>query len=224
MKVYPIFLNDLCRRRCVVIGGGHEAEQKVAGLLACDAQVTLIAGTVTESLATWESENRFNRLARDYQPGDLKGAFLVISEKGSPERNAQVWQEATAEGALVNVMDDVQSCNFVAGSVVRQGPLAVAISTSGAAPTLAVRLRERLQAELGPEYKEFLDLMAALREPMMIRYPTFGKRRHLWYQLVDSDILSRLRDGRHDLAYERAAAIVGQDVVNEARRRGYDAG
>jgi siroheme synthase-like protein len=209
MKVYPIFLNDLSRRRCIVIGGGHEAERKVEGLLACDATITLIASAITSVLQAWAEAGRVTWIGRDYEPGDLKGAFLVICENTQPERNEQIWQEGEAEGALVNVMDDIPHCNFVAGSVIRQGALVISISSSGAAPALAVRLRQRLEREFGPEYAEFLQMMQALREPMAACYPAFAERRDHWYKLVDSDILDHLRLGQYGKAYQRLAEIVG---------------
>jgi siroheme synthase-like protein len=103
--------------------------------------------------------------------------------------------EGEAEGVLVNVMDDVEHCNFVAGSVIRQGHLTVSISTAGAAPTLAVRLRQRMEQEFGPEYALFLEWMKALREPMSQQYDSFNERRERWYALVDSDLLTLLKDG-----------------------------
>ena len=113
---------------------------------------------------------------------------------------------------LVNVMDDVPHCNFVAGSVVRQGDLVVSISTSGAAPALAVRLRQQLETWLGPEYGEFLALMRTLRAPMVARFPAFQERRARWYELVDSDILAHLCAGDIEQADVRVAKILERPV------------
>ena len=212
MNVYPIFLNDLSKRRCLVIGGGHEAERKVAGLLDCRADVTVIAESITPQLQTWAEDGRIAWIDRPYQPGDLQDAFLVIAETQAPEINAQIWQEGEAEGALVNVMDDVPHCNFVAGSVIRQGPLVVSISTSGAAPALAVRLRQRLTRELGSEYGQFLQWMQALRPYMARRFPSFAERRDQWYRLVDADVLERLRQGQPRQAAQRIRDIVGPEA------------
>jgi siroheme synthase-like protein len=212
MKPYPIFLIGLAERHCIVIGGGHEGEGKVKGLLECDATVTVISPTLTEQLQAWADAGRFTWLARAYQPGDLRNAFLVIAERSDPETNTAIWEEAEAEGALVNVMDDVEHCSFVAGSVVRQGPLTISISTSGAAPTLAVRMRQRMEQELGPEYGLFLEWMRDLRSPMAERYPDFHERRAHWYALVDSDILDLLRAGERERARQRVAEIAGIEV------------
>lgn len=208
MKPYPIFLINLSERHCVVIGGGHEGEGKVKGLLDVDATITVISLELTETLQMWAEEGRFTWLARDYQPGDLRNAFLVIAERRDPITNAAIWDEGEAEGALVNVMDDVEHCNFVAGSVVRQGPLTVAISTSGAAPALSVRMRQRMQREYGPEYGTFLAWLRDMRPAMAARYPNFNERRTLWYELVDSNVLELLRTGQFAEAQRRVLEIV----------------
>ena len=210
MKPYPLFLIGLEERRCVVIGGGPEAEYKVKGLLACDASVTLIAAEVTETLERHAEKGRLGWIRRDYQCGDLRAAFLVIATPADPETNARIYREAEEEGALVNVMDDTQHCNFIAGSVVRRGPLVVSISTSGCAPALAVRLRERFEREFGPEYADFLELLAELRDPLAGAVPEFEQRRALWYRLVDSDVLDLFRAGQRQRARERVGEIVSR--------------
>ena len=207
MKPYPLFLIGLASRHCIVIGGGHEAEQKVAGLLACEATVTVISPKLTDQLQQWADEGQFTWLNRPYQAGDLRGAFLVIAERSDPVTNEAIWQEAESEKALVNVMDDIAHCNFVAGSVMRQGPLTIAISTSGATPALAVRLREQMEAAYGPEYALFLQWMQALRQPMAAHHPDFAERRRRWYEVVDSDVLELIRNGRYDQARQRLTEI-----------------
>ncbi len=213
MKPYPIFLIGLENYHCVVIGGTHEGEGKVRGLLACNATVTVIAPTLTEQLQAWADEGLFVWLERPYQKGDLRGAFLVIAERDDPETNTAIYAEAEAEGALVNVMDDVDHCNFVAGSVIRQGKLVISISTSGAAPALSVRTRQRLQEEFGPEYAIFLDWMQAMRPPMAETYPKFGDRKTRWYEMVDSDILALIKAGEFAQARQRILEIAGEEVV-----------
>lgn len=222
LRPFPIYLIGLENRHCVVIGGGHEAQGKVRGLLDCQATVTVVHPTLTEQLQTWAEEGRFTWLAREYRRGDLQGAFLVIAERTEPQHNAAIWQEAEEEKALVNVMDDVAHCNFVAGSVVRRGKLVLAISTSGAAPALSVRLRQRMEAEFGLHYARFLDWMQVLREPMAAHYPSFSERRALWYEIVDSDVLTLLQNGLAEAAYARLAAIVGPQVAL-AIPEGFDA-
>src|SRR5919106_3068995 len=106
MKGYPVFLTGLDTKRCVVIGGGPEAERKVAGLLECDASVTVISPDLTPLLRLWVEGGTIAWLARSYQPGDLQGAYLVIITDSPPPIRAAIGQEAEAERALLNVADD----------------------------------------------------------------------------------------------------------------------
>jgi siroheme synthase-like protein len=216
MQPFPIYLIGLENRHCIVIGGGHEGEYKVKSLLDVSATITVIAPKLTPLLTEWAEAGRFTWLQRRYQPGDLSGAFLVIAERDDPDTNAAIWQEAEAAGILVNVMDDVEHCNFVAGSVVRQGALTLSISTSGAAPALSVRLRQQFEKQFGPEYATFLAWMGALRPPMSQQYPDFQEQRALWYELVDSQILSLIRDRKLEEARELLKEISGIVALPDA--------
>jgi precorrin-2 dehydrogenase len=209
---YPVYI-QLKDQPCVVVGGGKIAEGKVEGLLAVQAKVTVISPDLTPHLLSLANQKQITQLDRTYQPGDLTGAFLVVCATDQTEVNHQVWQEATANGQLVNVVDDTPRCNFIAPSILRKGDLTIAISTSGAAPALAVRLKERLQSELGPEYERFLELASALRKPLAQHIPDFEARKALWYDLVDSEILEVLADGDEAKAREIISRVVGFDFA-----------
>ena len=205
---YPVFI-QLRDQPCVVIGGGKIAEGKVEGLLAAQAQVTVIAPHLTPRLHELVETKQISYLEREYQSGDLTGAFLVICATDQSEINHEVWQEATANRQLVNVVDDTPRCNFIAPSILRKGDLTIAISTSGKAPALAVRLKERFQQQLGPEYERFLELAGELREPVARHIPDFETRKALWYELVDSEILDVLARGDEAAAREIISKVVG---------------
>ena len=205
---YPVYI-QLREQPCVVIGGGKIAEGKVEGLLTAAANVTVISPNVTHRLHELVEAKQIKYLARTYQPGDLAGAFMVICATDQAEINHQVWQEASANHQLVNVVDDTPRCNFIAPSILRKGDLTIAISTSGKAPALAVRLKERLQRELGPEYERFLELAGELREPLARHVPDFETRKALWYELVDSEILQALAHGDESAAREIISQVVG---------------
>ena len=205
---YPVYI-ELREQPCVVIGGGKIAEGKVEGLLAARANVTVISPDLTANLRELVEEKKITYIARAYQPGDLTGAFMVICATDQAEINHQVWQEASANRQLVNVVDDTPRCNFIAPSILRKGDLSIAISTSGKAPALAVRLKERLQRELGPEYERFLELAGELREPLARQVPDFETRKAIWYELVDSEILDVLARGDETTAREIISRVVG---------------
>ena len=205
---YPVYI-QLREQPCVVIGGGKIAEGKVDGLLAAEAKVTVISPDVSPHLGQLAERGLISYIAREYRPGDLTGAFMVICATDQAEINRQVWQEATANHQLVNVVDDTPRCNFIAPSILRKGDLTIAISTSGKAPALAVRLKERLQREIGPEYERFLELAGELREPLARHIPDFETRKALWYELVDSGILDVLARDDEASAGEMISQIVG---------------
>jgi precorrin-2 dehydrogenase/sirohydrochlorin ferrochelatase len=115
MKGYHVFLTGLDTKRCVVIGGGLEAERKVAGLLECTASVTVISPDLTPTLRRWVEDGTIAWLSRHYQPGDLQGAHLVIVTDSSLPMQAAICQEAEAERALLNVADDMSQSDFTAG-------------------------------------------------------------------------------------------------------------
>jgi len=219
MKVYPVYLNRLDEKETVIIGGNHEAERKVNELLACDANLTVISPELTSELQELADSNRFTWISRAYTQGDLEGAFMVIVAEFEGETNRKVFEEAEDRGILANVMDDIPHCNFTFGSLIKRGPLALSISTSGAAPALAVRLRQKFEKEFGPEYEPFLEMMQALRDPMKEVYHDFDTRKDLWYRVVDSEVLELFRVNRSKEAYHKTREIVGSDVFDRAFKK-----
>lgn len=205
---YPVYLS-LAERLVVVKGGGPVAEGRVDGLLRCGARVRVVAPELTTELARRVRGGEIEHVARPYRPGDLEGATLVLAEPGDQASDAEFFAEAERRGIFANVEDDLDHCSFIMPAVVRRGDLAIAISTSGRAPALAVRLRERLERELGPEYGALLELAGRLRAPLASTVPEFEERRRRWYELVDSEVLHLLREGRAAEARERAEQIMG---------------
>lgn len=208
MAHYPVYL-DLRDRPCVVVGGCGLAEEKARGLLAAGARVTLIAPDITPGLADLAVEGRIDVLARRFRGGDLRKAFLAVVAEREPAVVEAVWRESRERNVLVNTVDDVPHCDFIAPAVVRRGDLSVAISTGGKAPVLAVRLRQRLESWLGEEHARFLELAGSVRVPLAILLPDLASRRDLWYRLIDSDVLHLLRRGEEEAALARFEEILG---------------
>lgn len=208
MEHYPVYLN-LKGRSCFVLGGCAMAEEKARSLVAAEAKVTVIAPEVTPGLGELTLRGRIDWIDRRYRRGDLRPAFLVIVVSQPAAVTEGVWEETRGRNVLVNTLDDVPHCDFIAPAIVRRGDLAVAISTGGKAPALAVRLRQRLEAELGEEHARFLEIAGDLRVPLARRWPDFETRRTLWYRLVDSDVLHLLRRGHESAALARIEEIFG---------------
>jgi len=214
--MFPIYLRRLDERKTVLVGGNEEAEGKAAQLLERDARLVIISPDLTPRLKKWADQNRFKWIKRMYQKGDLEGAFMAIVAQYASDINEKVYQEALERNILVNVMDDIPHANFAFGSIVKRGPLTISISTSGAAPALSVRLRQRFEKEFGSEYADFLEFMQKLRKPMKRYHADFETRRDIWYQLIDSELLTYFRNDQQDKIYRKAIDIAGREVVDEA--------
>lgn len=211
----PLML-DLRGWPCAVLGGSAMAEEKVLTLLAAEADITVIAPSLTPALHELADAGRIEWLERDPGPEHLQGFRLAISALMDSARNAQLAREAERLGVLFNAADDPPHCRFILPSVHRQGGLLIAVSTSGRCPALAVRLRERLAAEFGPHYAKFLDMASELRRRMASTVPDFSTRRRLWYRIVDSSALALLRDGRDAEARAEVEAILSGTRKEEA--------
>jgi siroheme synthase-like protein len=211
---YPVFL-DLRDRPCYVIGGCAMAEEKVKALVAAGARVTVISPDLTSGLAGLAVEAKVDSIARRYRRGDLRTAYLVVVVAQSAAVVQAVWEETRGRNILVNTLDDVPHCDFIAPSIVRRGDLTVAISTGGKAPVMAVRLRQKLERELGDEHARFLELAGQLRAPLARRWPDFETRKALWYRLIDSDVIHLLRRGNEPAALARIEEIFGIPVAAE---------
>jgi precorrin-2 dehydrogenase / sirohydrochlorin ferrochelatase len=193
---YPIFL-DLSGKKCLVIGEGHEIAGKVRSLVDAAAKVTYVNPRAAPAIEALAAAGRISWARRGFEPPDLDGCFLAIADG---KENAEIFRLAEERQVLMNAVDDPEHCRFSFGSVHRQGDLTISISTNGVAPALAVRLRERLEREIGPEYAELLRMLKEVRGEIGERLADFNARRALWYRIVDSDILDKLREGRRDEA------------------------
>ncbi|MSQ12668.1 MAG: bifunctional precorrin-2 dehydrogenase/sirohydrochlorin ferrochelatase [Dehalococcoidia bacterium] len=141
---YPVYL-DLRGKRCLVFGGNGEAEKKVPGLLIGQAKLEVFATELTPRLQGQAQSGAFTWRQRGYRAGDLAGAFLaIVADTANPKVNQDVYDEAQAQGTLLNVADITYLCNWIAPAVTRRGPVTVAASTGGISPALARRLKDEL--------------------------------------------------------------------------------
>jgi siroheme synthase-like protein len=194
----------LAGRRCVVVGGGPIGLEKVEGLLACDADVTLVAPDAQPELVQLALEGSIRWEQRDYDPADLEGALIAIAATDDTDLNVRVFEDAEARSMLVNVVDVPPLCNFILPAIVRTGPLAVAISTAGASPALAKRMKREIAAEFGEPYANLAILLNDARGWAKATLPTYQDRKEFFESIVngDPDPVELLRAG--DVAGVRA--------------------
>ena len=153
----------LSGRRCVVVGGGDVGLEKVEGLLACDGRVTLVAPEAHPDLVELALEGSITWERREYQPDDLEGAFIAIAATDDTDVNIRVYEDAERRAMLVNVVDVPPLCNFILPAIVRTGPLAIAISTAGASPALAKRMKREIAELFGEPVRAARDLLNEVR-------------------------------------------------------------
>ncbi len=187
----------LSGRRCVVIGGGEVGLEKVEGLLACDAQVTLIAPEAHPELVQLALEGSIRWEQRGYEQGDLDGALIAIAATDDTDLNIRVFEDAEARSMLVNVVDVPPLCNFILPAIVRNGPLAIAISTAGASPALAKRMKREVGELFGEPYALLAVLLNDARGWAKATLPTYQDRKRFFESIVNGqpDPIELLRAG-----------------------------
>jgi uroporphyrin-III C-methyltransferase / precorrin-2 dehydrogenase / sirohydrochlorin ferrochelatase len=193
---YPVTL-DLEGRRCVLIGGGSIAAQKLPALITAGAVITVIAEAIGDEVRNAARDRDVALITRPYAEGDLDNAFLAIAATDDGAVNERAFNEAEAKGVLFNAVDDIDHCHFAAPATVKRNDFMLAISTNGKAPALAKRVRKRLAHEFGPEYGELVDLLGEVREETLakrrIDFDTWAER---WQLALDHDVLGLVREKR----------------------------
>lgn len=191
---YPAIL-DIAGRRAVVVGAGKIGEGKIEGLLHADAKVTVVSLTATDRVREWARAGRIELHERAYLSSDLDDTFLVIAATENNDTNVRVFEDAEARQMLCNVVDVTHLCNFILPSIVRHGDLAIAVSTGGASPAMARRIRISLAQCYGDEYAVALELLGSLREELKTMYPSPDDRKVLFERMVYSDFMELVRAG-----------------------------
>ena len=192
---YPVYLN-LAGKKCVILGGGFVAEGKVSALLDAGVKLTVISPQANRGIQQAAQRGDLEWQQRVYQPGDLQGAALVIAATNVWAVNQEVCQEAEGLGILLNVADDPDLCNFIAPALVKRGAVTLAISTGGASPALARKLRETLSQEPVLEWADLAEALARVRKELKMRRATVDPER--WQCCLTPDLLDLYRQGRED--------------------------
>ncbi len=207
--LFPVFL-DLTDRPVVVVGGGAVATERAAKLAAHGARVRVVSPDLSPALADMVADGRVvAHEARAYRPGDLDGAVLVVAATDDRQVNALVRGHALAAGAQVNVADDPAGSTAVIPALMRQGDLAVAITTGGASPVVSRRIREDLEQRFGPGWAGLLALMAETRDELVQATPDIADRRRAVEALLDSGVVDRIAAEGPDACRAQVRAALG---------------
>jgi precorrin-2 dehydrogenase/sirohydrochlorin ferrochelatase len=207
MDLFPIFLK-LTGRRCLVVGAGNLAESKIESLRAAHALVTVIAPYASPRILDLAASGELTLHQRPFQTGDVAHSepkfFLAVTATDVPAVNRAVYLEAVAHDILCNAVDDPPFCDFYFPSVVRRGDLQIAISTAGASPALAQRLRKEINAQLPLDTGDWLTDLGNLRREVAQAEPLNEERKLLLHQLAQREVCGYAECPSRVLAREHA--------------------
>ncbi len=206
----------LAGRKSVVVGAGDIGLEKIEGLLACGGDVTAIAPEACQAVQDLASEGSIEWLPRAYEPSDVDGAFLIIAATNDTDANIRVFNDAERRGMLANVVDVPPLCNFILPAITRTGPLAIAISTAGASPALAKRMKREIGEFFGEAYADLAVILNDARGWAKGTLPTYQDRKEFFEQIVNGrpDPIELLRAGHAD---ELHALIARHQAEAETR-------
>jgi precorrin-2 dehydrogenase/sirohydrochlorin ferrochelatase len=187
----------LTGRRCLVVGAGEVGLEKIEGLLACGADVHVLARDAAPAVRGLAEAGDVDLTEREFRPGDLDGHFLAIAATSDTETNIAVFEEAERRSMLCNVVDVPPLCSFILPAIVRSGPIAIAISTAGASPALAKRMKREIADLYGDDHADLAAILNEVRGWAKSTLPTFAARRDFFEAIVngDPDPIALLRAG-----------------------------
>lgn len=202
-EYYPVYMN-LAGKRCVIVGGGTIAQGKIAALRQAGAIITLISPDATPGIQKAAQMGDVEWLARKYQPGDLEGAFIAVAATNVWHVNREIYEEADRMGVLLNVVDDPDLCTFIAPSIVKRGPVTLAISTGGASPALARKMRETLANDASLKWADLAGVLGRARKLIKEQRTVVDPER--WQCCITEELLQMAQNGQEDAALEKLLA------------------
>ena len=216
--LYPIY-TDLTNRPVLIVGGGNVAQRKVLTLLDCAAQITVISPALTDELTQLAQSARITAHRRPYQPSDLDNAWLVIAASDDADLNRRIFEDASAARIFCNVVDQPDLCTFQVPAVVKQGPLQIAVSTSGTSPALAARIAQDLHNQYDTHYATLLTALKQLRDHLKTKYPDEQPRRaQILQQFLDTDPITLLEQN-HTAEFQNLLKTSSATKPNNLARR-----
>ncbi|MFO7964407.1 MAG: bifunctional precorrin-2 dehydrogenase/sirohydrochlorin ferrochelatase [Desulfobacterales bacterium] len=208
MRYYPIFL-DISGRCCTVIGGGDVAARKAKTLIECGASVTVVSPEITESLHALADQKKITWKNRTCEARDVTGAFLVFGATNDNALNRRIQADAKEAGALCNIVDQPELCDFILPSLVERGDLVIAVSTTGKSPAYARKLKKYLEKRLGDEHRLFLELMGAIRKKLLNENRASHHNKPLFEKLVDAGLIEMIKNRDDHAINETLGKILG---------------
>ena len=211
MDYFPIFLK-LQAEPVLVIGGGEVAARKIDLLLRAGASVTVIAPALIDSLSTLATAGTIKHVVQEFEPEHLDNVRLVIAATDKSSVNAWVAHQTRSRRIPVNVVDNRELSSFIVPAIVDRSPVVVAVGSSGDAPVLTRRLREKLEVFLPQRLGILAKLAGRLRGTVKDRIEAPAARRRFWENFFDGPIASDVLAGRSDAEGEEIKQRVGESL------------
>lgn len=214
MKLYPMML-DLNGEPVVVVGGGRVALRKVRTLLECGAIVTVISPELHTELAALAEEDHIDWIPECFDDRILEcfpEPTLIFGTTDDREANASLYESAIERRIPCNIADMPDLCTFIVPAVMQRGELAIAVSTGGASPALARRIRETLEETFGGEYAALADILKGLRSQVLEKGCPSEENKELFFKIVDSELVPALREGNGEKAVTVLQSILPSDI------------
>jgi len=211
-SMLPIFLK-LDGRRCLLVGAGTVALDKIGSLLKTGLELRVVAPDARPEIHQLAAEGKLEWVQRSFIPSDLDGNTLVIAATNSPQVNSTVYREAVQRGILANSVDDIPNCDFFFGSIVTRGELQIAISTAGASPAFAQRLRREIDEQLPEDLGPWLENLGALRREVLESHPSGEPRKLLLHRLAHRSLCESASCPSRQMAQSTSAKFTNEAVI-----------
>jgi precorrin-2 dehydrogenase / sirohydrochlorin ferrochelatase len=218
VRPYPVMMN-LEDKRVIVVGGGRVATRKVMGLLESGASVTVVSPKLEPELEGLAGERRIEWIPEPFEESVLDRypqTTLVFGTTDRRDVNIRIYQSASDRKIPCNIADVPDLCTFIVPAVITQGDLMIAVSTGGASPALARRIRENLEQQYGPEYGEMTRLLGELRKMVLRGGNSSDENKKLFLEIVDSGILNALKEGDREQVLSILRDILPEDLDAQA--------
>lgn len=217
MNHFPIFL-ALEGRRVLVAGGGDAAVAKLRLLLKTTARITVVAEDVDPVIAQWATDGRVTLIRRAQEPGDALCCVVAYGAQEDDALDARTLRLAAADGALVNLVDNLEKSQFITPAIVDRDPVVVAIGTEGAAPVLARKIKAELEAKLPAQTGLLARIGKTFRKTADI-LPMGAVRRRFWAEYYDTTGPRAAEDGEE--AIRASLHTLLDKHVNAKTRQGH---
>lgn len=213
---YPVYLR-LAGRHVLMAGAGHVASRRVERLLGAGAQLHVVAPEAVESIRQWAQAGQLQWSARSAVAADVAGCHLVLAATDDARINGMLADAARTRGIPVQRADDAQASDFLVPAVIERGPLQIAVSSDGAAPTLSRRLRAQLESWIPQAYGDLARLAGQFRARVKARIPR-ADRPAFWHHIFDGPIAEQVFAGRYEQARNSLSRVLdSDDIVRRAR-------